>query len=50
MVDERERALIADMRAAGTVETAAFARMHGIAAGLYLVNSLLGLVLVIKSG
>jgi len=41
--------MIADLREAGKVETAAFARMHGLAAILYLLNSLLGLVLVVKS-
>jgi hypothetical protein len=39
--------MIADLRAAAGTDTAAFARLHGIASIVYLVNSLLGLALVI---
>jgi hypothetical protein len=39
--------LMGDLRAAGDADSAAFARLHGLASVIYLVNSLLGLVLVI---
>ncbi|MDX1656271.1 MAG: DUF4149 domain-containing protein [Candidatus Competibacteraceae bacterium] len=38
--------LMADLKAQGLAEEAAFARLHGISAGLYLLTSLLGLVWV----
>ncbi len=37
---------MAELRAAGQADADAFARLHGIAALVYLVNSVLGLVLV----
>lgn len=39
--------MIADLRSQGLTESAAFGRLHGIASALYLVNSLLGLGLVV---
>jgi len=38
--------MMAELRAAGQSDGDAFARLHGIAALVYLVNSVLGLVLV----
>jgi hypothetical protein len=38
--------MIAALRESGAVDTGAFRRLHGAASVLYLVNSLLGLVLV----
>ena len=38
--------MIADLRAAGQVDSAGFAWLHGLASGAYLVTSLLGLLLV----
>ena len=38
--------MMADLRATGQADAAAFARLHGIASLVYLVNSVLGLVLV----
>lgn len=38
--------MMAELRAAGQSDAGAFARLHGIASLIYLVNSLLGLVLV----
>ena len=38
--------MIADMRATGGVESAAFARLHGAASIAYLINSVLGLALL----
>jgi hypothetical protein len=38
--------MMAELRAAGQSDSAVFARLHGIASLLYLVNSVLGLVLV----
>jgi hypothetical protein len=37
---------IAQLRVAGLTESARFARAHGLASGVFVVNSLLGLVLV----
>jgi hypothetical protein len=37
---------IAELRAAGLTESARFAQAHGLASGVYLVNCVLGLVLV----
>jgi hypothetical protein len=37
---------IAELRAAGLAESARFAQAHGLASGVYLVNCVLGLVLV----
>jgi hypothetical protein len=37
---------IAELRAAGMTESARFAQAHGLASGVYIINSLLGLVLV----
>jgi len=37
---------IAELRAAGLTESARFAEAHGLASGVYLVNCVLGLVLV----
>lgn len=42
--------LIGEMRVQGLTEEAAFGKLHGFAAGLYLLTSLLGLVLVIAAG
>ena len=38
--------MIAELRAAGSVASADFARLHGAASIIYLVNSLLGLALL----
>ena len=38
--------MMADLRATGQADADAFARLHGIASLVYLVNSVLGLVLV----
>jgi hypothetical protein len=38
--------LIAELKSQGLSESAEFSRLHGVSAVLYLVNSLLGLVLV----
>ncbi len=38
--------LIADLRASGAVDSSLFARLHGLAATLYMLTSLLGLALV----
>ena len=38
--------MMADLRASGQAGAAAFARLHGIASLVYLLNSVLGLVLV----
>jgi hypothetical protein len=38
--------MMAELRAAGRADAGAFARLHGIASLVYLVNSVLGLVLV----
>jgi uncharacterized membrane protein len=38
--------MMAELRAAGQSDAALFARLHGVAALVYLVNSVLGLVLV----
>ncbi len=37
---------IAELRAAGLTESARFAQAHGLASGVYLVNCVLGLLLV----
>jgi Domain of unknown function (DUF4149) len=37
---------IAELRAAGLTESARFAQAHGLASGTFIVNSVLGLVLV----
>jgi hypothetical protein len=37
---------IADLRVAGLTDSARFAQAHGLASGVYLVNCVLGLVLV----
>ena len=37
---------IADLRAAGLTDSARFVQAHGLASGVYLVNCVLGLVLV----
>jgi hypothetical protein len=42
--------LVADLRVAGETDSSMFARLHGLAAALYLLNCLLGLVLVIAPG
>jgi hypothetical protein len=40
--------MIADMRAAGQVASSAFAWLHGVASLAYLINSLLGIALVVS--
>lgn len=40
--------MIAEMRAAGTVDSPAFAWVHGVASLAYLINSLLGIALVVS--
>ncbi len=39
--------MIAELRSQGLTDTAEFGRLHGTAAGLYLLNSLLGMALVL---
>ena len=44
------RPLLAELKAQGLVQSAAFGRWHAVSALLYLVNSLLGLVWVVLTG